>query len=79
MKDPSVPESNVRSRSMTSSELLSRARRAARAAAWCLLAALAAGCASEGGWRSLDSLSQLQEIFNQDAGKYRVILLLSPT
>ena len=64
---------------MTHSEIVSLARGAARIVTRSLLVLLLAGCAGEGGWRSLGSLAELQEVFNQDAGKFRVILLLSPT
>jgi hypothetical protein len=59
-------------------EIVSRGRRSLLVA-WCLLAAALWACAGSGGWRSLDSLAELQDTFNRDAGKYRVILLLSPT
>lgn len=44
-----------------------------------LVSLLLACCGGEGGWRSLDSLEELKARFNEDAGKYRVVLLLSPT
>ena len=57
----------------------SRGRGYAGVVATFLLAGLLAGCTGAGGWRALDSLEELQARFNEDAGRYRLILLLSPT
>lgn len=46
------------------------------------LAALAAGCRGAGGTATLSdlrNLEQLQAPFDRDAGKPRIVLLLSPT
>jgi hypothetical protein len=47
-------------------------------ALWSVFLLLGA-CGGQGGWRSLDALDDLKDDFNADAGRYRIVLLLSPT
>jgi hypothetical protein len=51
----------------------------ARAAFVGLMAALTLGSCSSGGWRDLDSIDALREVFASDQGHARIVLLLSPT
>ena len=51
-----------------------------RRASLFLLAAAVLACGRKpGSWMELDSLDDLKAVFDRDAGKPRIVLLLSPT
>lgn len=43
------------------------------------IAVLGLGCAPETSWTDLESIDELRDAFNEDQGRVRLVLILSPT